>query len=113
MAVVPSDHDIILALGEDLPIGIWVARAPTGVEVYANRTFADIMGTGVKKSVAVGGYSEPYGILTRDGKPYPEDRLPFVRALTEKKVVVVDDITIRRPDNTCVDIRAYGRPVID
>jgi two-component system cell cycle sensor histidine kinase/response regulator CckA len=112
MAVVPSDHDIILALGEDLPIGIWVARAPSGVEVYANRTFADIMGTHAKKDVAVGGYSEPYGILTRDGKPYPEDRLPFVRALVEKKVVVVDDITIRRPDNTCVDIRATARPVM-
>lgn len=113
MALVSSDHDIILALGEDLPIGIWVARAPSGVEVYANRTFAEIMGTGVKKDVAVGGYSEPYGILTRDKKPYPEDRMPFVRALTEKKVVVVDDITIRRPDNTCVDIRAYSRPIMD
>lgn len=111
--VVPSDHDIILALGEDLPIGIWVARAPSGMEVYANRMFAEIMGTGVKRDVVVGGYSEPYGILTRDGKPYPEDRLPFVRALVEKKVVVVDDITIRRPDNTCVDIRAYGRPIMD
>ncbi|MFN0253653.1 MAG: ATP-binding protein [Kofleriaceae bacterium] len=110
---VPSDHDIILALGEDLPIGIWVARAPSGAEVYANRMFAEIMGTGAKKDVAVGGYSEPYGILTRDRKPYPEDRLPFVRALVEKQVVVVDDITIRRPDDTCVDIRAYGRPVTD
>ena len=91
----------------------WVARAPSGVEVYANRRFAEIMGTGVKKDVSVGGYSQPYGILTRDGKPYPEERLPFVRAIAEKQVVVVDDITIRRPDNTCVDIRAYGRPVVD
>ncbi len=113
MASVPSDHDIILALGEDLPIGIWVARAPSGIEVYANRTFAEIMGTAARKDVAVGNYSEPYGILTRDRKPYPEDRMPFVRALNEKRVVVVDDITIRRPDNTCVDIRAYGRPIMD
>ena len=110
---VPSDHDIILALAEDLPIGIWVARAPSGVEVYANRTFVEIMGTAPKKDVSVGGYSVPYGILTRDGKPYPEERLPFVRALVERKVVVVDDITVRRPDNTCVDVRAYGRPVTD
>ena len=108
---VPSDHDIILALGEDLPIGIWVARAPTGAEVYANKTFAAIMGTGVRQA-SVGNYSEPYGILTREGKPYPEERMPFVRALVEKKVVVSDDITIRRPDGTCIDVRAFANPVM-
>ncbi len=108
---VPSDHDIILALGEDLPIGIWVARAPNGEEVYANRTFATIMGTGVLQA-SVGNYTGPYGILTRDKKPYPEERLPFVRALMEKKVVVNDDITIRRPDGSCIDVRAFGNPVM-
>ena len=109
----PSDHDIILALAEDLPIGIWVARAPSGVEVYANRAFADLMGVGLQPDVAVGKYSEPYGILTRERTPYPEARMPFVRALAEKRVVVVDDITIRRPDGSCIDIRAYARPVTD
>ena len=44
--VVPTDHDIIMALGEDLPVGLWVARAPKGELVYANRTFAQIMGMG-------------------------------------------------------------------
>ena len=108
---VPSDHDIILALGEHLPIGIWVARAPTGEEVYANKMFATIMGTAPLQA-SVGNYSEPYGILTRDKKPYPEERLPFVRALVEKKVVVNDDITIRRPDGSCIDVRAFGNPVM-
>src|SRR5690348_16534669 len=75
---VPSDHDIILALGEDLPVGLWVARAPNGELVYANKMFGDIMGMGARGDVTVGGYAEPYGICTRDGAPYPEDRLPFV-----------------------------------
>ncbi len=112
MAVVPSDHDIIMAVGEDLPVGIWVARAPGGEEVYANKTFALIMGTGLIE-VHVGNYATPYGIYQRGGGLYPEDRLPFVRALREKVVVVVDDITIRRPDGTQVDVRAFGRPVFD
>ena len=59
---VPSDHDIITGLADDLPVGLWVARAPGGEEVYANRTFAEIMGTGGRDDVHVGGYSEPYGI---------------------------------------------------
>ncbi len=112
MAVVPSDHDIIMAVGEDLPVGIWVARAPGGEEVYANRTFAQIMGTGLTES-HVGNYAVPYGIYQRGGGLYPEDRMPFVRALREKTVVVVDDITIRRRDGTHVDVRAFGRPVFD
>ncbi len=112
MAVVPSDHDIIMALGEDLPVGIWIARAPSGEEVYANKTFAQIMGTGLVEA-QVGHYSVPYGIYQRGGGPYPEAGLPFVRALLEKVVVVVDDITIRRPDGSQVDVRAFGRPIFD
>jgi signal transduction histidine kinase/ActR/RegA family two-component response regulator len=107
----PSDHEIIHEVSNDLPVGIWVARAPGGEFVYANRTFAEIMGQGGRDDAAVGGYSEPYGILTREGTPYPEERLPFVRALQEKQVVVVDDIMIRRPDRSIVYVRAYGRPV--
>jgi len=109
---VPSDHDIIMALGEDLPVGIWVARAPGGEEVYANRTFAQIMGTGLVET-QVGGYAAPYGIYQRGGGLYAEDRMPFVRALREREVVVVDDITIRRRDGSAVDVRAFARPVFD
>ncbi len=109
---VPSDHDIIMALGEDLPVGIWVARAPGGEEVYANRTFQQILGVGTQRA-EVGGYSVPYGIFTRHGERYPEERMPFVRALQERRVVIVDDITIHRPDGTRVDVRAFARPVND
>jgi signal transduction histidine kinase/CheY-like chemotaxis protein len=113
MAVaVPSDTEIIMALGEDLPVGLWVARAPGGEEVYANRMFAQIMGTGLVEA-KLGGYAVPYGIYERGGGRYPEDRMPFVRALREKCVVVVDDITIHRPDGSQVDVRTFARPVFD
>ena len=109
----PSSSDIISALADDLPVGIWVARAPGGEFVYANRMFASLMGTAGLAEAAVGGYAEPYGIFTRDGQPYPEQRMPFVRALEEKTVVVVDDLTIHRPDRTRIDVRAFARPVTD
>ncbi len=80
--------------------------------MYVNSTFAEIMGVGMVGAQA-GNYSGPYGIFTRAGTPYPEDRLPFVRVLVERRVVVVDDIVIRRPDGSCVDVRAFARPVSD
>ena len=112
-ADVLTDHDIIHALADDLPVGLWVARAPNGEFVYANRMFAEIMGQGGRDDAAAGSYSAPYGICTRDGQPYPEHRMPFVRALQEGRVVVVDDITIHRPDRTYVHVRAFARPVGD
>src|SRR3954468_16205224 len=108
---VPSDHDIIHAIADDLPVGIWVARAPNGEFVYANHTFAEIMGQVGRDDAKVGSYSAPYGICTRDGTPYPEARMPFVRALQKRRVVVVDDLTIHRPDATFVHVRAFARPV--
>jgi len=109
----PSADSIIAGLADDLPVGIWVARAPGGEFVYANRMFGTLMGTGGITEAAVGGYAEPYGIFTRTGEPYPEHRMPFVRALEEQRVVVVDDITIHRPDRTRIDVRAFARPVTD
>jgi two-component system, cell cycle sensor histidine kinase and response regulator CckA len=107
---VPSERDIINALAADLPVAVWVARAPGGEEIYTNHEFAEIMGQHLAH-VAVGGYSVPYGILTRDGKAYPEDKMPFVRALVERRKIVADDIMIRRPDASIRYVRAFARPV--
>jgi signal transduction histidine kinase/ActR/RegA family two-component response regulator len=107
---VPSEQDIINALADDLPVAVWVARAPMGEEIYTNREFGEIMGQHLAH-VRVGEYSEPYGILKRDGTPYPETEMPFVRALVEKRVIVADDIMIRRPDTSIRHVRATARPV--
>jgi signal transduction histidine kinase len=107
----PSDQEIIASVSDDLPVGIWVARAPGGEFVWANPTFAEIMGMPARSDVAVGGYSEPYGIFDRAGKPYDEQRLPFVRALGERSTVVVDDLVIHRGDGRRVNVRAHARPV--
>src|SRR5262245_880329 len=94
---------MIRALVDDLPVGLWVARAPGGEVLYANRLFAD----------RTGGAAAPCEILTRDGEPYPADRLPFAAALEQRCVVVVDDMMIRRPDDTLIHARAVARPVLD
>jgi signal transduction histidine kinase len=107
----PSDHDILLALGEDLPVGIWVARVPGGEVVYANRTYTDILGINARYDARSGGYIEPYNVYTRDGAPYPERKMPFVRALAERRVVIADDLMILRSDGRRLDVRAIARPV--
>jgi PAS domain S-box-containing protein len=106
-----DSEKVIRALCDQLPVGVWVARAPGGEFIYANEEFAKIMGTGGLADPVVGGYSEPYGIFGSDGRPYPEERMPFVRALKERRVVMVDDLVIHRPDGRRVPVRAFARPM--
>jgi PAS domain-containing protein len=86
---------LIASIADGLPCGVWVAMAPDGRFVYSNRAFEEIMGMGPVTDVGVGEYAVPYGIYGRDGALYPEHRLPFVRALQERKTVVVDDLVIQ------------------
>ncbi len=106
-----TDEEIVAGIADVLPVGIWVARAPNGEFVYANEPFKEIMGMAARDDVAAGEYAQPYGIHTRDGRPYPESQMPFVRALTQRKTVMIDDIVIHRTDGRKVYVRAYARPV--
>jgi len=104
---------LIAAIADGLPAGVWVATAPEGRFVYSNQAFGEIMGMGPVVNVGVGEFSQPYGIRTRDGRPYPEDQLPFVRALRARAAVVVDDIVIHRLDGRRVYVRAFAKPMFD
>ena len=109
----PDQLALIASIADDLPAGVWVAAAPTGAFVYANRAFEEIMGMGALPHVVAGEYSAPYGIFTRLGEPYPEAELPFARALRTRTAVIVDDIAIHRRDGRCVYVRAHAKPVFD
>src|SRR5688572_7792250 len=108
-----SQRDVAAAVADQLPVGVWVARAPSGEFLYANARFHEIMGMSARDDVAAGEYAQPYGIHDRDGHPYPEEKMPFVRALVARTTVVVDDIVIHRTDGARVNIRAFARPVTD
>ena len=105
--------EIVSSVADDLPVGVWVARAPNGEFLYANKAFAEIMGMDARDDTRRGEYAGPYGIRTRTGALYPEDKMPFVRALQERRTVIVDDIVIHRHDGGKVHIRAQARPMFD
>jgi signal transduction histidine kinase/CheY-like chemotaxis protein len=104
---------LIASIADGLPCGVWVATAPEGRFVYSNQAFEEIMGMGPVPEVGVGEYTQPYGIYGGDGALYPEQRLPFVRALQQRTTVVVDDLVIHRRDGRRVHVRAVGKPMTD
>ncbi len=108
-----AELPLLLSILEELPIGVWVARAPGGEFVYANRAFSEILGMNARDDVGVGGYAPVYHIEDRAGRPFPEQRLPFVQALQRRETVIVEGIVIAREDGTRVPVRAFGKPLFD
>jgi two-component system, cell cycle sensor histidine kinase and response regulator CckA len=115
--VVPTytSHELaqIRAIADGLPVGILVLSAPKGAFVYANRGFSEVLGMPPRPDIEAGAFAESYRLHTRDGAPYPEDRLLFVRVLREKADVIVDDVVVHRLDGTRVYVRAFARPLFD
>ena len=97
MATAQGTHSDILAdVVAYLPVGLWVARAPGGEVVYANRAFQDILGMEPVSGVDIEGAPATYGIFDRQGRPYPVEKLPFSQALQAGRPVQVDDLVIHR-----------------
>lgn len=105
------DSNALSAILRDLPVGVWVARAPGGEFLYANEAFQQIMRMAPTTEAHAGHYTEPYGIYGLDGKLFPEDQLPFNQALKLRRTVQVDGIVIHRGDGTRVNVRAFGKPL--
>jgi two-component system cell cycle sensor histidine kinase/response regulator CckA len=108
-----ADASVVTSILEGLPVGVWVARVPGGELAYANPTFTEIMGMAARADVRAGEYTPAYLLLDREGRPFPEERLPYVQALRRRETVVVDDIVIERGDGQRVYIRASGKPLFD
>jgi PAS domain S-box-containing protein len=108
-----QDATLAQGIADDLPVGIWAAKAPSGELLYANKMFAEILGMSARCDQAAGDFSAPYAIHDREGALYREDLLPFALALSERRAVTVDDLVIHRRDGKRVNIRAQARPMMN
>lgn len=70
---------------------------PTGRVVFANDAAARIHGV-ARIELPLSQHGEVYGMLTREGEPYPAPDLPLARALIRDERVVNETWKIRRPD---------------
>jgi PAS domain S-box-containing protein len=98
---------------DELPVGVMIARAPTGEVLLRNQAFRRIMGTVAPERVGLSGTPAAYGLHDREGRPYPVEGLPFVRALHSGGPVVVDDMVIHHPAGGRSYLRAFAQPVRD
>ncbi len=105
--------ETIQLAADELPVAIWMGKVPSGDVVYVNREFRVVLGIEPPPGAARGGFVEPYGVHTPDGAKYPEDKMPFERAIKARATVVVDDIVIHRRDGRKVYLRVFAKPLFD
>jgi PAS domain S-box-containing protein len=98
---------------ETLPVGVWVARVPTGEVTYANPRFRAIMGMDAVEELKIGDAPATYGIFDRLGQLYPVDQLPFSLVVYTRSPATVDDMVIHRPDGGKANVRAFAYPKFD
>jgi signal transduction histidine kinase/CheY-like chemotaxis protein len=96
---------------DDLPVGVWVGRVPDGTPAYTNRMFERIMGMPAA-DVPAGDAAHTYGLVDREGRPYPAEKLPFARVVAARGSVIVDDVVLHRSGGD-INIRAFGSPVFE
>jgi PAS domain S-box-containing protein len=97
---------------EELPVAVWVGKVPDSTTVYANRACAQILGRPIADGLSIAERAAATGVMTRDGKPYPVEKLPFWQVVATGAAVVVDDLMFRRAGKD-VYLRAFGAPVTD
>jgi PAS domain S-box-containing protein len=108
-----AESSFLISILEELPVGIWVGRAPGGELVYANRAFTKILGGPPRGYTQTGEQKPAFRIQDREGRPFPDSDLPFVQALRRRETVVVDGVVVVYEDGKRVHVRAVGKPLFD
>jgi len=108
----PGEGLLTAILGH-LPLGVWVARAPSGEVVYVNAAFRSILGMDAVEGVTIQGAPATYGITDRAGNSYPVEGLPFSRVVATGQPAVVEDLVIDRGAQGKVNVRAFAAPLRD
>ncbi len=92
---------------ETLPVGVFVINQ-NGAPVYANDVAKSLLGKGILPE-AKGHLGEVYDAYTEDGKPYPQSRMPILRALNGEHFQV-DDMFIGHGDHR-IRLEVFGSPI--
>lgn len=106
----PEELEAIARFADALPVAIWVGKAPGGECVYVNREFERILGL-ARPEAARGNYVGPYGVHLPNGDVYPEDQMPYERAIRARGPVTVEDLVVHKHDGTRTYLRVFVTPL--
>jgi two-component system cell cycle sensor histidine kinase/response regulator CckA len=109
-AALEAERARLVAVVDNIPIGVVLVEAPSGRVVFENRRVAEISGL---KDLSIGSIAS-YGRVTGlhpDGRPYATTEWPLARAILQGEIVRNEEIEIVRPDGTRVHFSINAAPI--
>jgi PAS domain S-box-containing protein len=98
------------ALVEQLPVGVAVARVPSGEIFLHNQAFETILGHRIL-SDGKETYNR-YGGIDEEGRSVPLETYPLYRAVAFGETVIDDEMRYRRPDGSIIHLLGHAAPII-
>jgi diguanylate cyclase (GGDEF)-like protein/PAS domain S-box-containing protein len=106
-----ENEDRLFQFLEAVPVAMYVVDG-AGMPYYANAPAQELLGIGVSPEAPADPLARAHPLcVTGTDEPYPEERLPIVRALLGERSSV-DDIEIRKPGRA-VPVQASATPIFD
>lgn len=101
------------AMLENLPVGVFMADAKTGMPLLANRAAIEMLGKGIDPTAAKDTLAEVYAAyLFGTDEPYPAAEMPLVRGMSGERAHI-DNMEVRQSDGRRALLEVFGAPVPD
>jgi signal transduction histidine kinase len=110
--IAQKERSILQTILDNLPVGVFVAKAPDGKPIMMNKVGMQLLG--IKSwTNAHQPQTELYEIFQEDGSRYPDEKLPLYISLNTGKPSIKDDLMVKRSDGSTGLLRAISVPIID
>jgi signal transduction histidine kinase len=106
-----KQNNLLTALLNLLPIGVFMVEVPSGKPIIANETAKEFLGRGILPDSSKNNLGEVYqAFYSGTEEPYSVEDMPIIRGMTGQKTHV-DNMEVLRPDGSRIKLEIFGSPV--
>jgi PAS domain S-box-containing protein len=109
---IEAERNHLKQILEQLPIGIFIAEAPSGRPIFCNHEAESLLRHPMLHADDYRGYTQ-YGALRKDGSPYRAEDYPVSRAIISGEAVKGEEMRYRRGDGTETFFSVDSAPISD
>ncbi len=95
---------------EEMPVGVVIAKAPSGELIFSNRHLNQLVGHHVTKYVNLDDYPKN-SLLNEHGHPLPQQLWPLRRIIHNEETLVNEEYTYRANKNNLITLQVKGTPI--
>lgn len=113
LSTIESERARLAAVLEQLPAGVFIADAPSGRLVLANRQVSELTGRPFLPMSNVDTFTSAYGARHLEGAPYAPDAWPLARTLRTGEVVQGEEAMLKHADGRTLTVLVSSAPIRD